>query len=223
MKHGYRWMFALVLLHLAVTGVLLTFAPAEVPLHYNLQGEVDRIGSKYEYLLLPGVSALMALFFFALARSKRRSAQERKVLQLTACLITLLFTGLTVFFVLQAMRQDALPLSRGSGKIAVIFLGLVICVLSNFMPKVRRNGLFGLRTSWSMRSDAVWQRSQRFGGISGVICGAAMVLCGCVLPNTAASISALVLLLLWCVLGVVASWRYARQEQQAEANKKEPF
>ena len=33
--------------------------PDQVPGHYNAQGEVDRMGSKFELLLLPGIGLFM--------------------------------------------------------------------------------------------------------------------------------------------------------------------
>ena len=36
--------------------------PDQVPGHYNAQGEVDRMGSKFELLLLPGIGLFMILF-----------------------------------------------------------------------------------------------------------------------------------------------------------------
>lgn len=36
--------------------------PDQVPGHYNAQGEVDRVGSKFELLLLPGIGLFMLIF-----------------------------------------------------------------------------------------------------------------------------------------------------------------
>ena len=36
--------------------------PDQVPGHYNAQGEVDRMGSKFELLLLPGIGLFMIFF-----------------------------------------------------------------------------------------------------------------------------------------------------------------
>ena len=35
--------------------------PDQVPGHYNAQGEVDRMGSKFELLLLPGIGLFMLI------------------------------------------------------------------------------------------------------------------------------------------------------------------
>ena len=55
----------------------------------------------------------------------------------------------------------------------MVFIGAVMAVMGNLMPKAKRNALFGLRTTWSMYNDETWAKSNRFGGaimmVSGVI------------------------------------------------------
>ena len=222
MKHANRWLGALVLVHLAVTGALVTFLPARVPVHYDVTGAVDRVGSRYEYLLLPVISALMALFFVVLARTPKRTAAERRTLFITGMLIIAFFTILGTVLILSALRVSRGAAAPDFPRITAIFLGLLICAISNFLPKVRRNGLIGLRTKWSLSSDRVWQRSQRFGAISGVACGAAIILAGCLLEGLAALIALAVLIVLWALACTLASWRYASQEPP-QADKKEPL
>ena len=41
----------------------------------------------------------------------------------------------------------------------------------NFMPKLKRNGIAGLRTERSLSSEEAWRKSQRFGGASFIIAG----------------------------------------------------
>jgi len=45
--------------------------PDQVPGHYNAQGEVDRMGSKFELLLLPGVGVFMIFFIQFFERHPR--------------------------------------------------------------------------------------------------------------------------------------------------------
>lgn len=55
-------------------------------------------------------------------------------------------------------------------------LGIMLIIIGNVMPKVRMNSLFGLRTSWSMKNEIAWKKSQRFGGISFMIVGLLMIM-----------------------------------------------
>lgn len=54
-------------------------------------------------------------------------------------------------------------------------LGISMIIIGNIMPKVRVNSVMGLRTSWSMKNETTWKKSQRFGGISFMIGGLAIV------------------------------------------------
>ena len=55
-------------------------------------------------------------------------------------------------------------------------LGISMVVLGNIMPKFRMNSAAGLRTVWSMKNDVTWKKSQRFGGLSFIAGGAAIVI-----------------------------------------------
>ena len=68
MKHLYRFAVALIILGFVGTAVFLVLAPDIVPAHYNFAGEVDRMGSKYEYVLFPFVSAGLGIIFLLLAK-----------------------------------------------------------------------------------------------------------------------------------------------------------
>ena len=96
-------------------------------------------------------------------------------------------------------------------------VGLLLVVLGNFMPKARRNAWFGLRTSWSMANDRVWQKSQRFGGMAAVACGFAMMLLSVLLPGWWNLLAMTLAPLVWLALCVVASRRY----YQADAKQRE--
>ena len=68
-------------------------------------------------------------------------------------------------------------------KFTGIAIGILLVILGNIMPKMRRNAMFGLRTKWSMTNDSVWQKSQRFGGIASVLCGLAMIVISAFVPG----------------------------------------
>ena len=71
MKYLYRFAVALIVLGFVATAAFLVLAPDIVPAHYNSAGEVDRMGSKYEYVLFPFISAGMGISFLLLAKQAR--------------------------------------------------------------------------------------------------------------------------------------------------------
>lgn len=71
MKHLYRLAVTLIILGFAGTAVFLMLTPDIVRAHYNFAKEVDRMGSKYEYILFPVISAEMGAVFLLLAEQAR--------------------------------------------------------------------------------------------------------------------------------------------------------
>lgn len=99
MKHLYRFAVALIVLGFAGTAVFFMLAPSIVPAHYNFAGEVDRMGSKYEYIVFPFISAGMGAIFLLLAKQARIKkwksyALIEKIFLATAIGEILLFHGI---------------------------------------------------------------------------------------------------------------------------------
>lgn len=72
-KTGSEWIWDIIgLLFYAGSIVFLFFVwnrlPDEVPAHYNAVGEVDRWGSKWELLILPGIGAFILFFMQVLEK-----------------------------------------------------------------------------------------------------------------------------------------------------------
>ncbi len=219
MKKLYSVLGTVTVLCFAVTGVLLLFMPDMVPAHYNFAGELDRMGSKYESLIFPVFAALMGVFFFFLAKNaaKKKASGNEKVLLWSGIGMVIFMEGMGAFFQIQAILYDpamanALS-SEGIMKFSTIGIGALLIVLGNIMPKVSRNSAFGLRTTWSMANDQVWQKSQRFGGISAVILGLVTVLLGVFLSGTAGLLVTTILLVAWSGVCVAMSYKYYKAEQ----------
>lgn len=99
MKYLYRLAVVLIALGFVGTIIFLVLAPDIIPAHYNLAGDVDRIGSKYEYILFPFISAGMGVIFILLAKQAKTKkcanyALVEKIFLATAIGETLLFHGI---------------------------------------------------------------------------------------------------------------------------------
>ena len=184
MKHGRKWIRGIIVLSVIVTVVLMQFMPDQIPAHYNSAGVVDRMGSKYESLLWPATTALMGGFFLFMTKVVKTSS-EKKVLHIVGIVMELFFVALGVYFMAKsiATEQSGTDINADVSRMAGIAIGIVLIVLGNFMPKISRNKLFGLRTTWTLKSDVVWQKSNRFCGICGVACGLLVALSAAILAG----------------------------------------
>lgn len=219
MKKTYKWTIGLIVLGFVLAGIFLTVAPDRIPAHYNIQGQVDRWGSKYEYLILPVLSLIFGCVMALVGRyegKKGREMNEKLVGMLTVCVLVL-FNVLWLFFMWKAVDLE----TPGSGigelpaKLLLMLLSASFIALGNVMPKAVRNGFFGLRTKWSMASDWCWQQSQRAGGYVLVTGGVTGVILSALLPVAWAGYTIPVLVIAMAVVCTYASYRiYMRSQSQ---------
>ena len=212
MKKGYWVIAALVLLSIVVSVIFISMMPDQVPMHYNAAGQVDRMGSKYENLIFPGAMIFVGIPLIIAGQKKGIKRSEETVLLAIGISILAAFNVLNVILLYKALTYEpGATLDMEMSKLIFVILGILLIVLGNVMPKVRRNNMVGLRTFWSKSSDAVWQKSQRFGGIASVICGILLLIGALFLRGEAAAVILVALMVIWIVLCVGASYVYYKK------------
>lgn len=102
MKHFYRLTQALIVLGFIGTIIFLLLAPDTIPVHYNAAWEVTRMGSKYEFIVFPFISAGMGAVFLLLAKQARTKGREgsaliEKIFLIAAIGEVVLFHGIGIF------------------------------------------------------------------------------------------------------------------------------
>ena len=220
MKKSNSVIVVLVLVWIALTCVFLSVAPERVPVHFGVNGEVDRWGSKFEYLLFPGMGILVGVCqIFGIKLSKKRSEHgNEKVTAVSGICLTGFLMLMSLFFMYKALDPDTLQFGLGelSMKGTGLLLMVLFIVMGNIMPKVRRNSSLGLRTRWSMYSDTCWQKSQRLGGYTMAVTGVVGLLLIALLPGNWTAWILLGILLPAIIICVVGSYRIYQREREKE-------
>lgn len=137
--------------------------PLQTPSHWNLQGQVNGHLPRFWAAAMPAlvIASLAALTVLLPAISPRRFeigsfAPVFALLMLTIQAF-MLVVGVSM---LLAGAGYAVPMPR----IAMLSVGALMMVLGNYMGKLRKNFFIGIRTPWTLSSDAVWERTHRLGG-----------------------------------------------------------
>jgi len=214
-------LWGLMVLSLVIAAVGMMKLPEEIPAHYGWDGTVDRMGSKYETLIVPGVAWLMGGAMMVLARwvARRSDANAVRMVYVAGICGTALFVALQVVLLVMAARAGGEKPATDGAKVMALLLGLMMMVLGNLMPKATRNPVFGLRTSWSMKNDRVWQKSQRFGGVCMMAAGL-LSMGGCLFfTGVACAMWMLGMLIGATVAACVGSWWIAKQDEEEEREK----
>jgi len=211
MKRNPSAALALLLSWLA-TFVALVLFPERVPAHWNLAGEVDRWGSKYELLILPVVQLfLTGLMLFWPRLDPARKGPWRvwpAVVAVTAWVLTLIQLGVLY------LTATTLYGPRSERELQALWLaiGLVFIVLGNYLPKAPQNWIFGVRTPWTLTNKRAWQVTNRAAGWILVGFGVLLVFLALFYPNPGAVLGAVGLLLLTMLYLVWLSYQIWRKE-----------
>lgn len=212
MKAKRILLIILAVLPLIVTLIALIFMPAEIPAHYGPDLMCDRWGSKFETLILPAAVLVLCLPFLLPSFFMGKESNKKVMLNIGIALI--IFMSLLQYYLLFIQANGFTDLKRhGLGFERFIMLGFggLFMFIGNIMPTVRRNSLVGLRTPWSMKNDEVWKKSQRFGGISMMILGAAIIILAFSFANLFLMLG---LILLTAVVDTVYSYFAAKTDRK---------
>lgn len=206
-----KWMTKLysilTFLPLVVSALVLPLMPEKVPLHYNLAGQIDRWGSPFELLFLPLFTLVAALLMrhLIIPRISKKTPANTQALISAICCVLLMADILTVVMLFSAFFAGSFA-DPGVAFVRIInvAMGLMLIPLGNIMPKVKRNGVFGLRTKWSMANDTCWNLCQRMGGLSLMLTGVLIVVGTLLIPdpalNTPLMLALILLDALFCVV-----------------------
>ena len=217
MKKWYRILYGTAAFCVFGTLFLLFLLPETVPAHYNLAGEIDRYGSRWEYLLFPGFTLGMTVFFRIVAKAAGEHGEKGTLITASA---VILFTGfLGFYFMGKAMQSgsDGTDIARCIG----ILLGVLFIVIGLILPKTEKNGTFGLRTVWSMRSENTWKKSQRFCGICAIVCGGCLAIGAFSLRGLPCFLLMLLTAAVWANASVAASWYIAKNDRSDGTERQE--
>lgn len=213
---------------LIVTVILLPFIPERIPMHYNFNGEIDRWGSRTEQLIFPIAILLITLLWHFMIRSfekKKNTARSEKeaaeaeancrLLNIVSISMSVMY-GIMHFFLLYGACAAA---DSGSdyaavdiGRISCILCGSILIILGNFMPRLRRNSVAGVRTVWSLYNDNTWRKSNRFGSIALIITGILII----ITASFAGAVISTIMMIIYLILALVITMIYSKKVYDRE-------
>lgn len=176
-------MLLTLILAVLATAWLYPSLPERLPIHWNIQGQIDGWLDKswpaalWMPLLCLVLYLLMLFVPFLDPRRERYGEFLRPYRRIRL--------GLTVYFlfiagvVLSAASNPEWPVDR----IIASSVGLLLVVIGNFLGKIRSNWFVGIRFPWTLENEEVWNRTHRLGGRLFVLIGFLTLLAGLFLPR----------------------------------------
>lgn len=208
--------FVLMFLPLVSALIALQFLPEQIPAHYGLNNQVTRWGSKYETLIVPIVTVMLGYFFLGIAKVATRheeNGNNNENVCIIAGIVTLLIFNAMTGYALYASFNKIENLSLNTFDINQLLYGLfgiAMIIIGNIMPKLRMNAVIGLRTTWSMKNETTWKKSQHFGGISFIVGGAIIIVICFFVQGIYCSLLTLAVIAILSIIDVFYTYEIAR-------------
>lgn len=155
--------------------------PEQVPMHWNLKGEIDDWGSKYSLIgmtfLLPVLTYVLLMVVPKIDPKKRIEAMGGKYYQFKFILVTFMSALALVIMYISNNQKLSNP------SMIVILLGILFVFLGNYFKVIKQNYFIGIKTPWTLESEEVWKLTHLLAGKMWVIGGIVIVICSLVIPE----------------------------------------
>src|SRR5215471_10563815 len=134
-----------------------------VPVHWGLSGHPDSYAIKAVGLLaMPILMSVVAVIFWVTLKSDPKQenlAESASAVLATWCGVLVLMLVVHGMIVFSAMG-NYMPVSQ----VVPVALGILLLIVAGTLNTVRPNHSYGVRTRWTLASDASWSRTNRLAG-----------------------------------------------------------
>lgn len=201
--------------------------PEQIPLNYDINGQASRFGSRNNVLLIGPLTILItALFELYIHFSGKRASDNRKkavnktnknVLYIVIITLNIFYILMSVIMCIWGIKSVSSMKSEEMFNMLISFgMGIFFIISGNVMPKAKKNAAFGVRLSWTMKNDAVWARSNHFGGYVMMVSGFALIFGGLLLPGMWKIYQLLIVTAISTVIIIVKSYKIYKEEVSHE-------
>ncbi len=143
--------------------ILYKKLPEQIPMHWNIAGEVDRYGSRLEgAFAMPILNLLLLVMMIWLpAIDPRRRSYKKfeafyKLFQWTMVIFLAGMQSLVIAWALGHQLSISLYVKLG--------IGILFIIIGNYMGKVRSNWFVGIKNPWTLENEEVWMKTHRLAG-----------------------------------------------------------
>ncbi|NMC56268.1 MAG: DUF1648 domain-containing protein [Eubacteriaceae bacterium] len=149
--------------------IMYFYLPDTIPIHWNINGEVDNYGGKATIFLLGALPAAMWLLMMFLPKIDPRRenyklhAKAYEIIILSIILIFIALGWITVYAALGHSIKINLYIP--------LLIGILFIIIGNYMPTIKHNYFFGIRNPWTLANEVVWKKTHKAGGYAFIIMG----------------------------------------------------
>lgn len=192
-------------------GVILAGPLELMPVHYGLDGEVDRWGGRGEVgglIAALGVLIVVIAGGNGLAAGRTDDPARRRALRMAQLVSLIVLLGVALF----AGGASLGGVVSIAGGLPMAGFSLILLAAGALLGRVGPNPFVGLRTPWTYKSRLAWDRSNRLAGRLLFMLGLFGLAASAVAPQPAGLMALGAGLLVAVLWAVIESWRVWRAD-----------
>ncbi|MCR4794663.1 MAG: SdpI family protein [Ruminococcus sp.] len=147
--------------------VLYDRLPDRIVTNWNLSSNVT--GTTTKPFALFGIPLIFTAITLLCCIYMRWLEKKRNVGKLIP--IVVIIFPITLYLAQSVIILYALGKMKDIRLVVCVVISVILIVFGNYMPKIRKNCLVGIRTPHIMANDEIWDRTHRFAGIVLIVCG----------------------------------------------------
>jgi uncharacterized membrane protein len=134
----------------------------KVPLHWDINGEVDRYGSKMELVMIPFLLPVLIYVIFLVVPLIDLKGKIQKMggkFYSLRFILTVFMSILAIFIIYSATTKELT-----NPNLIILGMGVLFIVLGNYFKTIKANYFIGIRTPWTLESEQVWKETHNLAG-----------------------------------------------------------
>lgn len=151
----------LTLIPIVYLGTIYNSLANEVPIHWDVEGQIDGYGAKSILLVLAAIPLAIYLFFNLIPKidsKKGLSMMGNKYQKIKNTVVV--FIVITVVYLLHLAANP----NDFESSLLSIGIGALYLLLGNYLKTIKANYFIGIRTPWTMKNELVWKKTHVVGG-----------------------------------------------------------
>jgi len=206
-----KLMWVIALFPVIVTLFVFSGLPEEIPMHWNIHGEIDAWYPKFPWAFMTPVLGIVITILSTLLPKIDPKKENYDRFKKQYFIIRLILVS---FFAILQMIIISVSMGATFVKVDTIIkfmIGILFIVLGNSMPKFKQNYFLGIKTPWTLSNEVVWGKTHRHGGFIWFIAGLIMSVLA-FLPGFSSAVIYFVVILIASIEPILYSWlQYQRQ------------
>ncbi len=164
---------AIILLPIIYAAYIWDQLAEKVPVHWNINGEIDRYGSKSELLVVILLPIIIYVIFLIIPKidPKDKLKKMGNKYQAIKVIFTSIMAILAIFLVYSAKNQAVT-----NPNYIMVLIGILFIIFGNYFQTIKANYFIGIRTPWTLENETVWKETHKLGGKMWFVGGFAIVL-----------------------------------------------